>query len=516
MEDPSQPPFNLLDASQGVVCITSHPFDASYAPPITHIKLLELDFDRLISNRQMRHDINFNPNLTYSPNIEGETSETQKRQADTFWALLEQEFNTCFASDVDGKPNSFHNCQRIRQVLSEIQNILCTLVPERDMELVQEMLDAELIMQQIQQRILDYPLLASNIARMIHQHCAPMRDQLVQKMVHQIGQGAMEKDVAALVLGVRDLFAVLEAMKLDVANHQIKSLRTLLVADTVTFEQDYFLGRMRQRRFDVDGSCKWYTRNQRIWGLHERPMTIFVRAMVGMMLPSNELDRPDTFEFDIGQIDMLRSELVIDLALKVCSDVLTSVAYVDHDYRSTILTGNVEALHHAIRSLLGDGNPRRRLLENIDSIAIEIGRCLEPLPNRNHGARQVIISKITRELRAGLAMDSGLWQYHEVIAREHIWRDTLSRMEHFTGLSIVAVANAASDKSPAEDRQDYSHISSLLAHLGTIHWRVWSKVLYEEHHYLTLQSEGERRLGTKRVRTGFALGAMARHVRPRH
>ncbi|EGF34619.1 hypothetical protein AAULH_14121, partial [Lactobacillus helveticus MTCC 5463] len=43
-----------------------------------------------------------------------------------------------------------------------------------------------------------------------------------------------------LVEGLRMSFAILEAMKLDVANHQIRTLRPMLVDSAIEFEQEYY------------------------------------------------------------------------------------------------------------------------------------------------------------------------------------------------------------------------------------------------------------------------------------
>ncbi|KAK5214509.1 Protein SOSEKI 1, partial [Exophiala xenobiotica] len=47
-------------------------------------------------------------------------------------------------------------------------------------------------------------------------------------------------------------------MKLDVANHQIRSFRYHLIDDTVAFQQEYFRLRIANEKLNVKRSREWY------------------------------------------------------------------------------------------------------------------------------------------------------------------------------------------------------------------------------------------------------------------
>ncbi|KIW21791.1 uncharacterized protein PV07_12779 [Cladophialophora immunda] len=72
------------------------------------------------------------------------------------------------------------------------------------------------------------------------------------------GQGAETGDLHTLVLGMEKLFQFLEAVKLDIANHQIRSFPYPSIDDTVAFQQDYFRSRIRHGELEIDEPRVWY------------------------------------------------------------------------------------------------------------------------------------------------------------------------------------------------------------------------------------------------------------------
>src|SRR3954468_10101746 len=62
--------------------------------------------------------------------------------------------------------------------------------------------------------VADLVKLALWLSQLLKCHCAPMRDEWVDRMVAQISRGNQQGDVGLLVQGIKDLLSVLEAMKL--------------------------------------------------------------------------------------------------------------------------------------------------------------------------------------------------------------------------------------------------------------------------------------------------------------
>ena len=95
-----------------------------------------------------------------------------------------------------------------------IRDVIKSLVPDSDHSRVDEHLDVPLLMQEIERGVCDFVRLAEWIARLLKEHCAPMRDVWVDEMVALTRQGAVTQDSKQIVIGLKTLFAILEAMKL--------------------------------------------------------------------------------------------------------------------------------------------------------------------------------------------------------------------------------------------------------------------------------------------------------------
>jgi len=67
-----------------------------------------------------------------------------------------------------------------------------------------------MLMQEIEKDLCDFLSIAQALASLLKRHCAPMRDDMVDGMVHKMQQG----DPCSISAGLRDLFDILEAMKL--------------------------------------------------------------------------------------------------------------------------------------------------------------------------------------------------------------------------------------------------------------------------------------------------------------
>ncbi len=113
----------------------------------------------------------------------------------------------------------------------------------------------------------------------------------------------------------------------DVANHQIRCLRPLLIEDTVHFEQRFFMKKIALGRVNIAGAHAWFRRAS---GLPEiLPTDIaahsqgntwdFIKALVKLILPSNSSETvPHTFLFDEERLIKLRSDLLDLINLEIC------------------------------------------------------------------------------------------------------------------------------------------------------------------------------------------------------
>ncbi|GAA5889022.1 hypothetical protein JCM8208_007746 [Rhodotorula glutinis] len=277
----------------------------SLAPPVTKTTLRELDLHEILRNPQLRHDVVFDPNLMFRPNYDGERGERKRLLAAQYWTAIAREIETgcrcttycddavrpciCLPPDTTcyGLPLASRLPSRIALLITELRNIFVSLLPTptpsapaspdlsspsatfassppsspnlssptssssnpilaaRDQLL--DVLDPALLMQQLERGCADIPSLARFLGATVKQHCAPMRDEMVDAMVVACeGEG--------LAKGLEMCFEILELMKLDIANHQLRSLRPYLVQTALDFErrvyQDFAARRRGPSSFD--------------------------------------------------------------------------------------------------------------------------------------------------------------------------------------------------------------------------------------------------------------------------
>jgi hypothetical protein len=199
--------------------------NASRCPPITGQSLAELEIRYMWKNMRLRHDVNFDRELSFRPNFDGAKGKEKKRNAEAYWRALEAELTlyTLFLSgtsrdlipDESERELLFKGIpRRIPEMFEAIHNIMLGLVPVKDQASVKEQLDVSMIMQQIRQGVCNFVSMAHWMACILKSHCAPIRDRWVDRMVEKIEEGAETSSTAALVEGLRQLFGILEAMKL--------------------------------------------------------------------------------------------------------------------------------------------------------------------------------------------------------------------------------------------------------------------------------------------------------------
>lgn len=198
----------------------------NFDPPVTKTTLSELDVNKIVHNPKLRHDINFDPDLHFRPNLDGEKGRRKKQKADEFWSTMRIQLQN-YLLDRDGFEREMGNIDWcLPATLKAIRGILETLVPQRDRQSVEETFNVDLLMQQFRKGVSDLVKLAMWLSKLLKCHCAPMRDDWVDDMVTQLSNGDQNGDVGQLVEGMLSLLAVLEAMKLVSRLVQALSLPT--------------------------------------------------------------------------------------------------------------------------------------------------------------------------------------------------------------------------------------------------------------------------------------------------
>lgn len=282
-------------------------------PPITRATLRELDLSEILKNPQLRHDIIFDPNLQFRPNFDGERGQRKHELAERYWRAVERQVRGCRCGGATiGRGNT---CQcplprmrpdytRIPHLIAELQAILLSLLPTTipgdpdHHALIAGTLDPELIAQELKHQVLNVGSLVQFIGETLKMHCAPMRDEVVDRMVQTV---CHEGNV---VKGLRMCFEILEYMKLDIANHQLRTLRPYLLDTAVEFEQKYFADQLERKVISFHRTISWLVRS---WNkVHMNPaisnkglQAAFSDGLLGLVTRGQSLcSLPESFHLD--------------------------------------------------------------------------------------------------------------------------------------------------------------------------------------------------------------------------
>ncbi|GAA5930338.1 hypothetical protein JCM1841_005878 [Sporobolomyces salmonicolor] len=324
----------------------------SLVPPITKATLHELDLHEVMRNAQLRHDVVFDPNLMFRPNYDGERGERKRVAAEQYWTTVSREISLgCRCTTFSGAtalpciclpPNSTLCAtppptslssrlpSRIAPLIVELRNILLSLLPappsppvtppilstptfgqssgypypspnsptsplaspghpsasfaaSRDQ--IFDVLDPAFLSQQLARGVLNLASLARFLGMTLKTHCAPMRDELVDEMVAACeGEG--------FVKGLRMCFEILELMKLDIANHQLRSLRPYLIQTALEFERRFFqdFAARRRGRLSFERSRAWLNASVSTVDVNNKPRTGATRDLVDKVVSQGMLD----------------------------------------------------------------------------------------------------------------------------------------------------------------------------------------------------------------------------------
>ncbi|KAF9104033.1 hypothetical protein BGX27_010268 [Mortierella sp. AM989] len=297
---PSSRPASAAQPSKPSSVLSQTLNPATIMLPITRDTLRELDMMEIFKNPQLRHDIVFDPHLQFRPNFDGERGHVKRREADRFWREVGVELNNrrailaarreTTATMLDlaelspSSPTSRLVQQQAQQMcplpdavllprlINELREILLSLLPQPpaaaqqdgvpavnpERALLTSTLDPELLLQELDHGVLDVHALFRFLGDSLKGHCAPMRDALVESMVNIV------VDFDEIVRGIRMCFEILEWMKLDIANHQLRTLRPWLLDNSIDFEQKHFSS-LLARGGTINRTKEWFKRSWIKW-----------------------------------------------------------------------------------------------------------------------------------------------------------------------------------------------------------------------------------------------------------
>ncbi|KAF2161668.1 hypothetical protein M409DRAFT_69720 [Zasmidium cellare ATCC 36951] len=473
-------------------------------PPITPASLAELDMPRIINNPKLRHDVNFDRELHFRPNLDGSKGRQKIAQADQYWKALEAELvmHALASTERMSHPGNEEHWDRISRaslvrlpkIFTAIRDILKTLVPDYDQKAVKERLDVDHIMQLIQNGVCDLIDLGNWLAKVLKNHCAPMRDQLVDNMQKEIKQGADNNEPKRLVSGLRQLMTILEAMKLDVANHQIRHMRPLLIEDTINFQQRYNAHRMAIGKISQMEAKRWLEDNLQPLGFEPSPLSAISRGLIQDLLYNDSTSFcPATFYLDSDRLRTMRVELHCRVYHAICRDVLREMA--ESRLSPTELENACEVLQSSVTAIVG---VHGKFADRSENIAAEIVRVLLVAEGRHPpfdvGLQIIAEQKLSNCLR----QDCRAFRQNAKILAETLIPKVQSRVREHVRLSALdlqdqlvpqvvpqrnsmgfgAICDPLTFGNDLMSTDPDDDIIGRFTHVIALHWQVWADLVY--------------------------------------
>jgi hypothetical protein len=114
---------------------------------------------------------------------------------------------------------------------------------------INEVLDADLIKQQINNNACNIPKVLQFVIHKMLELCAPIRDQEIRSVLEEL-----DGDLVAVL---EKIFALLETMQLDLANYRLRSIRPVLMEQAAEYERGKFEQALKENRAGLNRTEMW-------------------------------------------------------------------------------------------------------------------------------------------------------------------------------------------------------------------------------------------------------------------
>ncbi|KAI4201600.1 MAG: hypothetical protein LQ346_002137 [Caloplaca aetnensis] len=467
---------------------------ASVDPPVTKESLSELDLNRIVSDARLRHDLNFEHEIMFRPNTYGVRGLRKKQEEDQYFEALAIEIDYYLTrhksypmspsrqssipmAGMRGPVFPLEAARRLSRMLASIRDIVKILVPAAKWQAVDDQFDTDLRMQELEHGICNIAALIEWLGKLLLCSCSPMRDPLVKAMMAKTQSAIESNDVPQLVDAIKDLFAVLETMKLDVANHQIRYLRLYLLEDSIQYEQNQILDRI---------AAGWSISHERRWFEigYDHPENedgfLMFKARVINMIVSHTRGFPSTFTGDHDRLYALQHDF------RLCHYHAACVA----TFRTTLqrlgwkghlsFQSQVQCMQNIWAVIAGLGedfkfSTHRAVILQIASEALKVcGKAAVP----DYETQAVATRSLQQALDEAGAVKSRVWD--ELARVVHIEAEIIFDM---TPLGILNRYDPG-PPIPGEDTRtkelSLDALAKRAAHVIVLHWRVWAPILYNQ------------------------------------
>lgn len=268
------------------------------------------------------------------------------------------------------------------------------------------------------------------------------------------------------------------------ANHQIRSLRPLLIQDTVTFQQNYFLRKIASGPSSTGPAQVWYAyarEGQSIDRDSDRDgqIAIFLRALLKLLLSFDPPESfPSTFQIDVDRLWHLRSDVRDTINLKVC-DKLFCTLLSRNGYSGAPKSDVLTKVRSSCLSIVEDFEGETRWEDHSKNVALEIARLANDLCGMNNLSVDLVYAE--KFLAKAIGSGMGCWPQMLKTTETEIWPsliDFVNAFEHMSPLDILYQVETHTRRASGRLPYEPSCLARRIAHLGTLHWKVWAPLLY--------------------------------------
>lgn len=296
----------------------------------------------------------------------------------------------------------------------------------------------------------------------------------------------------------------------DVANHQIRNLKAILIDDTIKFERQYHLERLvkGRSRVDIYESQLWYQRvmstmEQCHSGRHPTPtkhFEIFSCAIIEYLFDNDICSGlPSTLYLDEDRLHTIKAEIDDLICLDVCSDVfdffLKSFQY-EGDVLATIRRNLCNSLVAIMGNAMGYGI--QQWIANSEALSLELLRQAlkasgqTAVPNHEisaaandhllHALQNVKTSQRS-SLKPTLVQKVGICiQRHINSTPLDLYNDLVANSSGATTSSTSSLHLFSKDASPSHGESSESikwqDLANRISHIILLNWRVWKDIAY--------------------------------------
>ncbi|RVX69322.1 hypothetical protein B0A52_06916 [Exophiala mesophila] len=491
-------------------------------PIINKDTLHAIDLDEIEKNIKLRIDINFDHHINFSPSG-GRNAEDKQMVSAEYWEALAAELKILCQHNIMakcdeceerlklGETTQYHFRPRLEKFLVTLKELLMTMTQYHEWDQICHYLDVSLRMQEASHGMLDASWLGQWLSRLLIRHCAPVRDAMAREMARTIDEGMEKGDFFIITDGIRQLFELLEVMKLDVANNSLRRKRYSLIDDTVKFQRGYFRNRMEAGRIMVRSSRLWF---QMATERHEScpqyplqprspPLAALVHGLVSIAAKPN-FSIPESLFYDTRRINFVQRRVQDLVNLRLCFDVFEGLVYKMMGLEETGDRGN-SALQNCIETqrrdlkarlldLYEDTSTERDTTEEIEDdntshIALEILRSASVVIGEMQKTEPEPLSDDLVEdandlLQEAFEREADTMGYITPLVLE-LEETAQAQARAYENMTPLAISDAqkrwAEQRWAAKERPLIVTVEDLarrIAHISVIHCRVWADLLY--------------------------------------